>query len=229
MNKESIKLEISHYNNHPTISDEAKKIRTGLLNIVIDMIEYQTKYNTLMYEFINKGNELLNLTLGMYQIENTIKLNKISLKGYILESKVCTELKRKGIKNYTIQELKKHLYKLDSENNEETNILIKATHLYELLEKIEQEEYNNNKDFLNKLGTVYDKTLLLNYNIDIKDKNKLNQDYTILINQITTNYINNNLIDDKVKQYTAMLINQIFTFMYNGNKPIPKEFISMMS
>ena len=193
------------------------------------MIEYQTKYNTSMYEFINKGNELLNLTLGMYQIENTISLNKISLKGYILESNICKDLNRKGIKSYTIEDLKKHLYRLDSENNQETSILLKAVYLYELLEQIEKDEYNNNKDLLNKLGKVYDKTILLNYDINMKDKNKLNQDYTLLISQITNNYINTNLIDEKIKQYTAMLINQIFTFILNGNKPISNEFISMMS
>ena len=229
MNRESIKLEIAHYNNNPTLSVEAKKVRTQLLNVVINMIDYHTKYNSSMYEFIKKANELVGLTLGMYQIENSIKLNKISLKGYILESNTCKELKNQNREGYTIQQLKKHLYKLDSENNQETNVLIKAVSLYEILEKIEKEEYNDNKVLLKELGKVYDKTILLNYDINIKDKNKINQDYTTLINQITNEYINTNLIDEKTKQYTAMLINQIFTFIFNGNKPITQEIISMMS
>ena len=42
-----------------------------------------------IFDFITKANELVELSDDDYQIEKTIKLNKISLKSYILDSPCC--------------------------------------------------------------------------------------------------------------------------------------------
>ena len=52
-----------------------------------------------IFNFITKANELVDLSDDMYQIERTIKLNKISLKGYILDSS-CREIENITDNNY---------------------------------------------------------------------------------------------------------------------------------
>ena len=79
---------------------------------------YEIKYNDLIIEFITKAYELVELSNEVYQVEKTIKLNKISLKDFILNSDICNILKNNNIKDYTISELKKYFAEYEKELEE---------------------------------------------------------------------------------------------------------------
>ena len=87
--------------------------------------------------FITKANELVELSNDDYQIERSFKLNKISLKGFVLESPCCKSLKSNNIANYSIDELKDYLSKYENTYNEDCSKYFLAIMLYELLEDIE--------------------------------------------------------------------------------------------
>lgn len=65
-----------------------------ILEAFMDINKIHDSINNKMFQFITKANELVELSENMYQIEKTIKLNKISLKGYILDSSCCSFLKK---------------------------------------------------------------------------------------------------------------------------------------
>ena len=64
--------------------DNIKNIKDEILEIFTEKQNYDEKYNSLMFSFVTKAYELVDLSQDLYQLENTIKLNQISLKDYIL-------------------------------------------------------------------------------------------------------------------------------------------------
>ena len=71
-----------------------------ILEAYMDIDKIHDSINNKMFQFITKANELVELSENMYQIEKTIKLNKISLKGYILDSPCCSFLKENDISDW---------------------------------------------------------------------------------------------------------------------------------
>lgn len=109
-----------------------------ILEAYMDIDKIHDSINNKMFQFITKANELVELSEDMYQIEKTIKLNKISLKGYILDSPCCSFLKENNISDYTINELKNYLVRYEKSSNEDCTSYYLALSLYELLEEIEK-------------------------------------------------------------------------------------------
>ena len=65
---------------------------------IYNLIEQKNNEISNMYlSFITKANELVELSNDDYQVERSFKLNKISLKGFVLESTCCNSLKSNNI------------------------------------------------------------------------------------------------------------------------------------
>ena len=60
-----------------------------ILEASMDVFKIQDSINNKLFNFITSASELVKLSEDMYQVEKSIKLNKISLKGYILDSPCC--------------------------------------------------------------------------------------------------------------------------------------------
>lgn len=88
-----------------------------ILEAYMDIDKIHDDINNKIFEYITKATELVELSEDMYQIERTIKLNKISLKGYILDSPCCKALEENNISNYSIEELKQYLLKYEQTSN----------------------------------------------------------------------------------------------------------------
>ena len=67
-----------------------ENIGIEILEIFTEKQNYDEKYNNLMFSFVTKAYELVDLSEDLYQLERTIKLNQISLKDYILNSEICS-------------------------------------------------------------------------------------------------------------------------------------------
>ena len=70
-----------------------------ILEAYMDIDKIHDSINNKLFHFITKASELVELSEDIYQIEKTIKLNKISLKGYVLDSPCCNLLKEKTLQN----------------------------------------------------------------------------------------------------------------------------------
>ena len=192
-----------------------------ILEAYMDIDKIHDSINNKMFQFITKANELVELSENMYQIEKTIKLNKISLKGYILDSPCCSFLKENNISDYTINELKNYLVRYEKSSNEDCTSYYLALSLYELLEEIE-------KAVDNRISLEIDKISELTNTIR-KIKNIDSNEYEYLYNEIkielNSKYLNQNLIDDKSYSICIQILNDIFNFYISGYPDVPDEYL----
>lgn len=192
-----------------------------ILESYMDIDKIHDEINNKIFQFITKASELVDLSEDMYQIERTIKLNKISLKGYLLDSPCCNFLKENNINNYTIEDLKNYLNKYEQLNNEDCSQYYLAVSLFELLENIE----NLVEDKIDlEISKIFELTPLIN-DIDKIDSNDYERLYNNIKNDINNKYLKRNLIDDKSFDTCMSFINDIFNFFISGYPDIPDEFL----
>lgn len=192
-----------------------------ILEAYMDIDKIHDDINNKIFNFITKANELVELSGDMYQIERTIKLNKISLKGYILDSSCCKVLEENNVSNYSIEELKDYLTKYETSSNEDCSSYHVAILLYELLEEIEKLVDNKVNLEINKLSELDP----LIKNISTTNSNEYEFLYNQIKNNIANNYLNNNLIDDKSFDLCIQFMNDIFNYYISGYPDIPDEFL----
>lgn len=192
-----------------------------ILESYMDIDKLHDDINNKLFHFITKATELVESSEDMYQIEKTIKLNKISLKGYILDSPCCSFLKENNVLDYTIEELKDYLTKYETSSNEDCSSYHVAILLYELLEEIEKLVDNKVNLEINKLSELDP----LIKNISTINSNEYEFLYNQIKNNIANNYLNNNLIDDKSFDLCIQFMNDIFNYYKSGYPDIPDEFL----
>lgn len=76
-----------------------------VLESYVEIDKIHDDINNKMFNFITRATELVELSEDDYQIEKTLKLNKISLKGFILDSSCCINLNMNNITNYSIRDI----------------------------------------------------------------------------------------------------------------------------
>ena len=199
--------------------DNIKNIKDEILEIFTEKQNYDEKYNSLMFDFLTKAYELVELSEDLYQVENTIKLNQISLKDYILNSEICNFLKKNNFNNYSIEDLKEYMQKCENQNISNIASYKLALELYEKLEEIKNIE-NLKIDYeISQMGNLLDNI----NNVKNIDKDKYQGLYKDLLQQGKVRYLDNNLIDNKLNEYLVQILNDIFNYYLYGNKKIPLE------
>ena len=189
-------------------------INSEIIKIFNKREELENKYNLLMNEFKTKANYLVELSLDLYQIEHTIRLNQISLKDYILNSEICIFLKENNYSNYSIDELKKYFDKYEDNNNEIDSYRL-ALSLYEKLDEIKELEDGIIKLELDGLNNIFKNI----YSIKNIEKDKYEELYNNLVIELK-DLFNNNLIDKEIYNNILIMFNDIFNYYLKGNKKI---------
>ena len=86
-----------------------ENLNVKILESYVEIDKIHDDINNKIFNFITKANELVELSEDDYQIEKTLMLNKISLKGYVLDSDLCNKLSENNINDYSINELKNYI------------------------------------------------------------------------------------------------------------------------
>lgn len=188
-----------------------------ILESYMDIDKIYDDINNKIFQFITKASELVELSEDMYQIERTIELNKISLKGYLLDSPCCVFLKENNVEDYTIEDLKNYLMKYEQLNNEDCSQYYLAVVLFELLEEIES--LVEDKIDL-EISKIFELTPLIN-NIDKIDSNEYEKLYNDIKKDLNDKYLNQNLMDDKSFETCMRFVNDIFNYYISGYPDIP--------
>ena len=191
-----------------------------ILESYVEIDKIQDEINNKMFNFITNANQLVELSEDDYQIEKTIKLNKISLKSYILDSPCCSSLQENNITNYSIEELKKIFVKYEKIYNEDLSKYYLALSLYEILEEIEKLVDKKIEREISEISNIFN---------DIRNiQNIVSDEYEKLYfdskNKINTEY-KNNKINDMAYNLCIQLLNDIFNFYMNGYPNIPDEYL----
>ena len=198
----------------------SENLSLRILESYVEIDKMRDKINNEIFNFIAKANELVELSNDEYQIEKTFMLNKISLKGYILDSDCCIQLHDNNINNYSIDELRKLLIQYEKYFNCNCSNYLLALSLYELIEDIETQVALKIDLEINELCNITSNIK----NIKNFSKNEYENLYYNLKKQIDNDFKNNKL-DEKSYNICFKVLNDIFDFYINGYPNIPDEYL----
>lgn len=191
-----------------------------ILEFYVEIDKIHDDINNKIFNFITRANELVELSEDDYQIEKTFKLNKISLKGFILDSSCCISLNDNNITNYSIQELKNYLMQYEKKFSEDCSKYYLAISLYELIEDIERLVDSKINLEIKGLTEVVPNI----NNIKIVDKTKYEEIYLISKKQLDEHFRNSRL-DEKAYNICIQILNDIFNFYISGYPTIADEYL----
>ena len=191
-----------------------------MLTAYVEIDKIHDDINNKMFNFITKANELVELSEDDYQIEKTLMLNKISLKGYVLDSDLCNQLSKNNINDYSINELKNYIIQYNKSFNSDCSNYLLALSLYEMIEDIEMQVDSKIELETNELGNIIS---------NIKSIKNINKDeYENLYYNLKTqldNYFKDNKLNEKSYNLCIQILNDIFNFYISGYPNIPDEYL----
>lgn len=193
-------------------------INEKVIEIYLKKEKADEKLTTLIDDFLTKAYELVTLSDDLYQIEKTIRLNKISLKDYLLNSEICKYLEETNNVFYTLNDLKRYITTYEKVNNMELTSYTMAINLYEELEKIEK---------LEDRKIEYELEKLIPFIKDLENLKSLTSDYQTLYNSCLNNlkiaYLDKGLISQSDYQYLRYILADIFNYYENGHLKISRD------
>lgn len=191
-----------------------------ILESYVEIDKIHDDINNKLFDFITKANELVELSEDDYQIEKSLLLNKISLKGYVLDSELCTQLHENNIKDYSINELKQYLIQYEKTYNADCLKYHLTLSLYEQIEQIEELVDSKIKLEINEFNDI-----ISNINTISKiDKSEYEKLYIDSKNQLD-NYYKNEKLNDKSYNICIQILDDIFNFYISGYPTIPDEYL----
>lgn len=197
-----------------------ENLNVKILELYVEIDKIHDDINNKLFNFITKANELVELSEDDYQIEKTLLLNKISLKGYVLDSEICTQFNEKNITDYSIDELKNYFNQYEKIYNIDCLKYLLALSLYEQIEQIE--ELVNSKIELEIKG--FNNIISNINNISNIDKSGYEKLY-IDSKNLLDDYYENEKLDDKSYNICIQILNDIFNFYISGYPTIPDEYL----
>ena len=195
-------------------------LNVKILESYVEIDKIHDDINNRLFNFITKANELVELSEDDYQIEKTLLLNKISLKGFVLDSDFCAQLTQNNIVDYSINELKNYLFQYEKTYNTDCFKYHLALSLYEQVEQIEK--LVNSKIDL-EIKELNDIILDIN-TISSIDKSEYEKLYINSKNQLD-DYYRNGKLADKSYNICIQMLNDIFNFYIKGYPNIPDEYL----
>jgi hypothetical protein len=199
-------------------------LNVKILESYVEIDKLHDDINKAMFNFITKAKELVNLSEDDYQIEMTLRLNKISLKGYVLDSELCTQLHENNITDYSIDELKQYLTQYERTYNTDCLKYFLALSLYEQVEQIEKLVDSKIDLEIKELSKIISDI----NSISNMDKSEYERLYTNFKNQLDEHYKNQKL-DEKSYSICIQILNDIFNFYISGYPNIPSEYLNYYS
>lgn len=176
--------------------------------------ESDEKYINKLVKITTLAEELEKLTEGLYRLEKTTYLNKISIKGYVLESDICKELLAKNISNYSVDDLINYI---DSNYSEDKQNIRKLLDLYKQFDEIELLQ-ENTIDFLEKeLPKILNESLEKYHSSKDKEVEAYHQK---VLDKVLSELYNTGIIDSSSYSYLIQLLNTVKNYYIFGYKPI---------
>ena len=195
-------------------------LNVKILELYVEVDKINNDINNKILDFITKANELVELSEEDYQIEKTLILNKISLKGYVLDSNLCKQLSENSINYYSINELKNYIIQYEKTFNTYYSQYLLAISLYELIEDIENQVDYKIELEINELSNIIQSIS------DIKNTDKTNYEnlYYNFKSQLDDCFEENKL-NEKSYGICIQILNDIFNFYISSYPSIPDEYL----
>ena len=195
-------------------------LNVKILESYVEIDKIHDDINNKIFNFITKANELVALSEDDYQIEKTLMLNKISLKGYVLDSDLCNKLSENNINDYSINELKNYIIQYEKSFDTDYSQYLLALSLYELIEGVEKQVDSKIELEISELSNIIQSIS------DIKNTDKTNYEnlYYNFKSQLDDCFKENKL-NEKSYGICIQILNDIFNFYISGYPNIPDEYL----
>lgn len=216
MDIEKLKEQINLYNNDNSLTEKNRNIRISIINTAIQRINNHNLYLQSLYEYLQNSGELVELTEELYQIEDTLELNRISLKGMILESSLCKKLDSDGI-SYTLPELRSYLYQQINDDSIDVEVLDKEIDLYETIEDLINFENNQ----IDMMANIISNVLVEKSHLKKEDNQYLLENNKNKVAEKINKMYDLKIFDDITKDLLFNMINQIFNNYMNVQMKLP--------
>ena len=197
-----------------------ENLNVKILESYVEIDKIHDDINNKIFNFITKANELVELSEDDYQIEKTLMLNKISLKGYVLDSDLCNKLSENNINDYSINELKNYIIQYEKSFDTDYSQYLLALSLYELIEDVEKQVDSKIELEISKLSNIIQSIS----NIKNTDKTNYENLYYNFKSQLDDCFKENKL-DEKSYGICIQILNDIFNFYISGYPNIPDEYL----
>lgn len=197
-----------------------ENLNVKILESYVEIDKIHDDINNKIFNFITKANELVELSEDDYQIEKTLMLNKISLKGYVLDSDLCNKLSENNINDYSINELKNYIIQSERSFDTDYSQYLLALSLYELIEDVEKQVDSKIELEISELSNIIQSIS------DIKNTDKTNYEnlYYNFKSQLDDCFKENKLAE-KSYGICIQILNDIFNFYISGYPNIPDEYL----
>lgn len=197
-----------------------ENLNVKILESYVEIDKIHDDINNKIFNFITKANELVELSEDDYQIEKTLMLNKISLKGYVLDSDLCNQLSENNINDYSINELKNYIIQYERSFDTDYSQYLLALSLYELIEDVEKQVDSKIELEISELSNIIQSIS------DVKNTDKTNYEnlYYNFKSQLDDCFKENKL-DEKSYGICIQILNDIFNFYISGYPNIPDEYL----
>ena len=197
-----------------------ENLNVKILESYVEIDKIHDDINNKIFNFITKANELVELSEDDYQIEKTLMLNKISLKGYVLDSDLCNKLSENNINDYSINELKNYIIQYERSFDTDYSQYLLAPSLYELIEDVEKQVDSKIELEISELSNIIQSIS------DIKNTDKTNYEnlYYNFKSQLDDCFKENKLAE-KSYGICIQILNDIFNFYISGYPDVPDEYL----
>ena len=197
-----------------------ENLNVKILESYVEIDKIHDDINNKIFNFITKANELVELSKDDYQIEKTLILNKISLKGYVLDSDLCNKLSENNINDYSINELQNYIIQYEKSFDTDYSQYLLALSLYELIEDVEKQVDSKIELEISELSNIIQSIS------DIKNTDKTNYEnlYYNFKSQLD-DFFKENKLDEKSYGICIQILNDIFNFYISGYPNIPDEYL----
>ena len=197
-----------------------ENLNVKILESYVEIDKIHDDINNKIFNLITKANELVELSKDDYQIEKTLILNKISLKGYVLDSDLCNKLSENNINDYSINELQNYIIQYERSFDTDYSQYLLALSLYELIEDVEKQVDSKIELEISELSNIIQSIS------DIKNTDKTNYEnlYYNFKSQLD-DFFKENKLDEKSYGICIQILNDIFNFYISGYPNIPDEYL----
>lgn len=186
-----------------------KEIKKNINELYNNYLKDEEIITSFLSSFYDDANNLESLSGGKYKPEKSISLNKISIKGFILESEIVKQITATYGSDLKLSQIKQYL---NSNNNIENESIIVAIKLYDLLEQIEKAEENemyNIKYYIQLItNKIFDDTK--------EEVNSLYSNLQLIVNE----YLKSNIISEEENKKFMYCLNILFNYYINGSRNI---------
>lgn len=206
---------IQAVNSDPSLDDERRTIRLQIYQALLYRKKESNNLSMLANELVSDGRQLEKLSNYMFFINEDLEKTRIFVKGYILDSSFISDLRNKGIKDFSFSDIEGYLKQyISATNNTVDDVSLAVSYYPKLLNYKEKYDamYMKIADYL---GEIFGDEM-------VRDLGDIRGKYQRILERIDRMAVRE-LFDSRTREWLEGLINELFAYYINDNIKIPIE------